>query len=172
MSKVIWNPTKEELAGQYAGVSYFLQPDEKRKVEDNCGKHLLNQLGQRGLSDLEYRSDEGKIKADALARNKSFKLRMIVEFNQRNEARKQMNLGFIPPSKEIDGYAQELGIELLKPYNVNVGDHDKLQRLEQENNVLKTQLADLMKMVQGLASAKTETKPDTNSFPSRRTEGK
>lgn len=154
MSKLLWNPTNEELNHQYSGITYFFAPGEKKKVNDNCGKHLLHNLDARGLTVLEFddngKVDEEKVKADALARNKAFKARMVSEFNQRNETRKQVGLAYLAPTDKIKEYAIELGLGLLELFTVKdvereaaARDRDEASRLREENDKLKTTLSDL-----------------------------
>ena len=177
MSKLLWNPTNEELSHQYSGITYFFAPGEKKKVNDNCGKHLLHNLDARGLTVLEFddegKVDEAKVKADAIARNKAFKTRMVSEFNQRNETRKQVGLAYLSPTDKIKEYAVELGLGLLELFTVKdvereaaAHDRNEAARLKEENAMLKTnlsdlaaqsraqgeQLAELMKMIRPVAS--------------------
>jgi hypothetical protein len=155
MSKLLWNPTNEELSHQYSGVTYFFAPGEKKKVPDNCGAHLLHNLDARGLTVLELdengKVDEEKIKVDALARNKAFKMRTVSDFNQRNEGRKQQGMSYLSPTEKIKEYAIELGLGLLELFTVKdvereaaAKDRDETKRLREENELLKTNLNDLI----------------------------
>lgn len=151
MSKLLWNPTNEKLEHAYSGITYFFAPGEKKRVEDNCGKHLLHNLDIRGLTVLELdedgKVDEEKVKVDALARNRAFKTRMVSEFNQRNESRKQQGMSYLTPTAKVQEYAVELGLGLLELFTVKdaereaaARDRNEAQRLKEENQMLKTNL--------------------------------
>ena len=134
----LWNPTNENFAMQFEGRMYYLKPDERVKVSEPCGKHLLTGFGPRGLTSLEY-GDEPRmeqIRADALKLNRDFKLRQVVEYNRRNESRKQMNLAFLIPPEHIREYAKELGIDLLAPYSVREEENARIQQLQDVNEKL------------------------------------
>lgn len=116
----LWNPTDETFEMQFEGRMYRLEPGGKAKVSEPCGKHLLTGFGQRGLTSLEYGDEDQieKIRGDALSLNRAFKMRQVVEYNQRNESRKQMNMPFLLPPEHIRKYAKDLNIELLAPFSV------------------------------------------------------
>lgn len=151
MSKMLWNPTNEDLNYQYSGITYFFAPGEKKKIEnENCAKHLLHNLDARGLTVLEFGDTEEDIGKAALARNKAFKQRMVSEFNQRNEIRKQTGLSFLPPTDQLQAYAIELGMGLLEHFTVKdaereaaAKEREESERLRDENRMLKTNLSDL-----------------------------
>jgi hypothetical protein len=152
MSKVLWNPTNEELFYAFGGITFFFQPGEKRKVEDAAGKHLLHNLGIRGLTVLDYDCDEKKIGADAIARNLEFKRKTVVEFNQRNEQRKQTNFPYLVPTEQVAGYAKELGVKILEPYvpRDNEAGSSAMTTMKAENESLKTTLEDLTQKMAAL----------------------
>src|SRR5512137_965001 len=112
MSIKIWNPTNETMTMQFEGRTFIMKPDSFEKVTESCGKHLLTGFGPRGLTSLEHGDDEAKVRADALSRNRDFKLKQVIDYNRRNESRKQMNLPFLIPPDYIKDYAKELGIDL------------------------------------------------------------
>ena len=161
---LLWNPTAENLHMQYAGRSLTIKPGEKLEVNESCGNHLLNNFGQRGLTYLKYGDDEQTIKEDAIARNLTFKKRMIGEFNQRNEQRKMMGLGYVPPTKKLSEYSVELGIQLLEPYTLKDVEKEAISKageenlkLQKENEALKE---DMEKIKQMLAKLLEERSSD------------
>ena len=125
MAIVLWNPTKDELEGVYAGLTIRFAPDGesgcKVKVDDAKGRHLLNELGPRGLTSLEY-GDEGKTEAkkgeDGRKRSKEFKLKQIARYNPDNEARKARQLEYVDPPKIIKEWSKDLGVKLEAPYEL------------------------------------------------------
>ncbi len=137
-----WNPTNEKFDMQYAGISIGFEPGQREILAIKCANHLLNAFGQRGLTSLSYGADEEKIKKDAIQRNHDFKTKQVVEYNQRNEARKQMKLGYLPPTEKLKAYAIELGLKLLEPYQVRDEERASISEAKTENETLKKQLAD------------------------------
>lgn len=138
----LWNPTDETFEMQFEGRMYRLEPEGKVKVSEPCGKHLLTGFGQRGLTSLEY-GDEGRvdnIRDDALSLNRTFKTRQVVEYNQRNESRKQMNMPFLMPPDHIRRYAKDLGIELLAPFSIRSEENARIQQLTDLNEKLSAAL--------------------------------
>lgn len=119
MATFLFNPTNENLTGQYGGRTITVEANGGRiKVDDSCGRHLLNFLGDRGLTFLEIDTDVAKAAKDAVARNRAFKKRMVAEYNQSQEQRKQVGMSFMPATKEIKAYAAELELVLSEPYSI------------------------------------------------------
>lgn len=140
---MLWNPTDEDFTGmQYAGISIGLKAGEKQIFAIKCAAHLLNAFGQRGLTSLVYGSDEEKVGKAARQRNHDFKEKQIVEYNQRNENRKAMQLGYLPPTETLKKYALELGLTLLEPYTVRDEERAGIAQASTENAELKKKLAD------------------------------
>lgn len=138
---VLWNPTDEDFDDmQYAGISISLKAGEKQAFAMKCATHLLNAFGQRGLTSLIYGADEEKISREAIQRNRDFKVKQVVDYNQRNENRKSMNLGFLPPTELLKKYAIELGLKLLEPYTVRDEERTGISEAKQENELLKAKL--------------------------------
>lgn len=138
----LWNPTNEDLEGmQYAGISIGLKAGEKQIFAIKCAAHLLNAFGQRGLTSLVYGSDEGKVGKAAIQRNLDFKTKQVVDYNQRNENRKAMQLGYLPPTETLKKYALELGLKLLEPYTVRDEERAGITKATAENEELKKKLA-------------------------------
>lgn len=138
---VLWNPTNESFDMQYAGISITLKAGEKEAFAMKCATHLLNAYGQRGLTSLMHGADEEKIGKEAIHRNKEFKTKQVVEYNQRNESRKAMKMGYLPPSEDIKKYAIELGLELLEPYAIRNEERNAISGVVAENEELKKKLA-------------------------------
>jgi hypothetical protein len=141
---VIWNPTNEDIGIQYAGISFTIVSGEKREFEINCANHILNSFGARGLTSLKYgdEANEEKIGKDGIDRNLAFKRRQITVYNQQNENRKHMNLGYQPPTETIKKYAIELGLKLLEPFTVRDEERAGITKAGEENEVLRKRLED------------------------------
>lgn len=137
---------------QYAGRSFTLHSGEKQEVNEACGNHLLNSFGQRGLTFLKYGDDEERIGKEAVERNLSFKRRMIGEYNQRNEQRKMMGLGYLPPTKKLREYALELSIILIEPYTLKDTEREAISKSTEENKQLRTENEALRKDINELKS--------------------
>ena len=161
---VVWNPTSEDLDMQYAGVSLTMKAGTEQAFEISCARHLLNGFGPRGLTSLKYGcsdSEKKKIGEAAIQRNRDFREKQVVEYNQRNEARKQMGLGYNPPTEIVKRYARELKLELLQPYSVRDAERSDIEQLRTENAQQKTQIADLIgKFEQLMARLPQEPEPD------------
>ncbi len=144
---VIWNPTDEDLDMQYAGVSLTMKAHEECAYEISCARHLLNGFGPRGLTSLKYGCtdyEKKKIGEAAIQRNREFKEKQVVDYNQRNENRKQMGLGYNPPTESVKRYAKELRLELLQPYSVRDAERSDIEALRSENAQQKQQITDLL----------------------------
>jgi len=139
---VVWNPTNEDIGIQYAGISFTIVSGEKRKFEINCANHIINSFGARGLTPLKYgdEANEEKIGKDGIERNLSFKKRQITLYNQQNENRKHMNLGYQPPTELLKKYAIELGLKLLEPFTVRDEERAGIAKASVENEELKQKL--------------------------------
>lgn len=140
---IVWNPTNDDFDLQYAGFSFTIKAGEKRHLDINCANYALTAMGARGLTSLVYgdESREAKIGEDAIARNKEFKTRQVVLYNQQNENRKHMNLGFLPPAEHLKKYALELGLKLLEPYSVRDEERNAISQTRQVNEDLSLRLA-------------------------------
>jgi hypothetical protein len=126
---------------QYAGISIRLGPDEKQLFALKCASHLLNAFGQRGLTSLAYGADETAVGEAARERSKEFKKKQVIEYNQRNESRKQMGMGYLPPIQEVKKYAIELGLKLLEPYSVRDEERTAISQTAAENKELRDKVA-------------------------------
>lgn len=163
MSIMLYNPTNETFEMMFGGKTIFLQPEGKLKVDDSCGRHLLNGFTTRGLSVLEFDSKLEEVTVDGRRRNQEFKKRMVMEHNHRNVVRKQQGLSYTEPTKKIRQYAIELGITLDEPYAVRDKEHDRLLILERENQELKKSIVETNELIRQLMAekqAQTEVKKD------------
>jgi hypothetical protein len=140
---VVWNPTVDDFDLQYAGFSFTIKAGEKRHLEINCANYALTAMGPRGLTSLVYGDEarESQIGADAISRNKEFKTRQIVLYNQQNENRKHMNLGYLPPADHLKKYALELGLKLLEPYSVRDEERNAISQTKAVNEDLSARLS-------------------------------
>ena len=134
--------------------------------------HLLNAFGQRGLTSLPYGGDEEKISKEAIQRNLAFKKKQVVEYNQRNENRKAMNLGFLPPTEEIKKYALELGLKLLEPYTVRDEERAGIAKASVENEDLKQKLEAQSKEMAELKEMMKQLMPQEKSEARVKRDGK
>jgi hypothetical protein len=166
---VLWNPTNEDFDMQYAGISITMKSGERDAFAMKCATHLLNAYGQRGLTSLIYGCDEDKVGMDAIRRNIDFKTKQVVEYNQRNESRKAMQLGYLPPTEHIKKYAIELGLKLLEPYAIREEERSAISAVSLENEGLKNQLAsqsaemsELRDMMQQLLAQNKQDSKQTN----------
>jgi len=124
MSKVLFNPTGDELRHFYGGREYVVAPFKesgyKQKVEDATANFLMTKLGRRGLMTLEY-GDEGepeeKKRLEGIRLNKEFKKRQVIMHNRLNEERQHKRLPFSMPTNEVAQYARDLAMELIAPYD-------------------------------------------------------
>lgn len=141
MAEVLFNPTNERFETQYIGEVVVIPsyPEEGHilKVDSARARHVLNVLSPRGLCVLNYGDSEQKKEEIAKAgreRNKAFKRKMVIQFNQQNEANKQRTLPYLVPTEQLTSYADELGIALLQPYTVESDTQEKIGSLVQEIN--------------------------------------
>lgn len=163
MAIVLFNPTSDELRGMQAGIELIIPPCPKEghmvKVDDRKANHLLNELGPRGLTSLEF-GDEGEIKerkaAAGIKRAKQFKLKQIERYNQDNETRKATNQGYIAPSKQIQEFAKELGEGLIQPYRVKDVANEEIAELKSQLKQRDSQFADLTQQFSEFMSAYKE----------------
>ena len=165
---VLWNPTSEDLEMQYAGISIGLKANERQTFAIKCAMHLLNGFGQRGLTSLTHGCDEEKIGREAIQRNRDFKEKQVVEYNQRNENRKAMNLGFLPPTEQLKKYAIELGLKLLEPYTVRDEERAGITAAKQENETLKQEIAELREIMKKFMESKESAKDEEEKLDGRK----
>jgi hypothetical protein len=139
MAIILFNPTNEDFETQYTGETIMILAGAKIKVDDPRGRHILNTLGPRGLVTLEY-GDEGagedKKANDGISRNKAFKRKQVLDFNQNNQQRLQGKMPYLSPSRQLKKYAEELGIGLEEPYKVIDSANEEMARLIAEKESL------------------------------------
>lgn len=184
MALVVWNPTNEKFETQYIGETVIMEPDQKLRVDDARGRHLLNVLGPRGLTSLEYGDDSGieqKKKTDARKRNLDFKRQQVTRYNQENQRREQAKAPIIDAPAQIKQYAQETGIALIEPYSFHDEETDKIAAQKQElvakDEVikqqgetiegLKTQMGDLSNKFENLMAIMEGKKASTDDTVSQ-----
>lgn len=151
----LWNPTSEDMQFSYGGLSYTLNAGKRMKVEEAMGRHVLNNLTSRGMSRLFFDDDgksinEEQIAKDAVERNRDFKIRQVVNYNERNERRKASGQPYDVPTKEVKKYAIELGLQLLQPYVMAEGEKGQIGKLTKENEELKLQMSNLVTQMQNM----------------------
>jgi hypothetical protein len=169
MGMVVLNPTNEDFDMQYAGISFTIKSGEKRTLSAAAANHILNAFTQRGLCYLAYGADEARIAEQGKQRNEDFKRKQVNEFNIRNENRKNMNMGYLPPSDKIKEYASELAIQLMQPYAPR--DNERLKMNSQGNEIasMRQTIADLTNLVQSLVKPKeAEQKPEPEAEQKQR----
>jgi hypothetical protein len=159
---VLLNPTNEDLDMQYSGVSFTIKSGQKAILSVNAANHVLNAFGPRGLSYLPYGANEEKVIRDGQLRNEDFKRRQVTEFNIRNENRKNMNLGYLPPTSKIKEYALELGLELMQPYAPRDAERVKITEQDAEIETLRNAVAELTAMVKMMTES--QVKKDEANF--------
>jgi hypothetical protein len=155
---VVLNPTNEDFDMQYSGVSFTIKAGYKQTLSANAANHILNAYGPRGLSYLQFGADEDKIAAAGKQRNEDFKRRQVTEFNIRNENRKNMNMGYLPPSGKVKEYALELGLELMQPYAPRDAEREKINEQNKEIEALRKSNADIMEKLDMLLATKDVSK--------------
>lgn len=153
---VVLNPTNEDFDMQYAGISFTLKPGQKQNLAANAANHLLNSFGPRGLCYLSYGADEEKIAAAGRKRNEDFKRKMVTDFNITNENRKNMNMGYLPPTEKIKEYALELGLQIMQPYAPRDKEREKINEQTSEIATLRKTVADLTDLVNKMVKQKEE----------------
>jgi hypothetical protein len=131
-----------------------MKAGDKEQFEMNCAKHLLNAFGARGLTSLSYGCDEEKVRLDALARNREFKIRQVENFNKDNEGRKITGRGHVSASESVKKYAIELGLQLFEPYRVQDEEREEISNTKKENESLKSEMAELKEMMKALMAKK------------------
>jgi len=111
---ILWNPTDEKLVGMHDGISYIFNPDDKKKIAGNAARHLLTHLETRGLTLLEYGDEslEEEKKKAAIARQKSFEMKQIRQYNLDNAKRARQNLPWVEPPKIVQHFAIKYNVKL------------------------------------------------------------
>jgi hypothetical protein len=168
MSIVLFNPTNEDFEMMFGGKSLFLNHGEKMKVDDACGRHLLNGFTARGIAVLEFSEDSDyltKTTEDGIRRNLAFKKNMVMQHNHRNVVRKQQGMSYMEPTPAVRKYAAELGITLDEPYATRDKENERMAVLESENKSLKGSINDLMDQVKQLLALQTKPEAEVKKEP-------
>lgn len=117
------NPTNEVMQYFHGGVTYRFEPgDIRENVNEAAANHLMTHLFPRGLVSLQFsdglRPEQMEAqKEEGRKRNAEFKERQVIKYNQLNKAREQTSREHLPPTRQIEGYAEELEIKLEQPYS-------------------------------------------------------
>jgi hypothetical protein len=170
MPKVLFNPTNEVLECFYVGEKVTIPSGAKIRVDDPRGRQVLNELGRRGLRELEF-GDEGagelRKAEEGREANRDFKRKQIMNFNAVQDQRVQQKLPYLVPEPFLKEYAKELGMVLYEPYSSTdeskregVELRDEIRRKENEIaekdkalEALKTQVGELTGLVQKILTA-------------------
>lgn len=168
MSKILHNPTNEELRTMYVGEDVIIPPDATVKVDDQRGRQVLNVLAPRGLVELEFGDDADNYagkrrKAEAgRERNKAFKRKQVMDFNAINDQRQQRRLPYLIPEPFLKEYARELGLELYEPYSSRNSEgqataellqkvqekDDQLSEMRRANETMQAEIAEMRRLMQ------------------------
>jgi len=150
MAIVLFNPTDEELRAQYGGIDVVIaalgEEGNLVRVEDQKARHILNILGPRGLTSLEFGDDseDGAIKNqkadDGRRRALDFKKKQVRTYNRDNEGRKMRHLEYVEPPELIKKWAKDLGELLIQPYELKSVDMEEISSLRSANKELMDQL--------------------------------
>lgn len=153
----LFNPTNEDLEGHHAGENVKVLSGSKLKVEDGRGNHLLNNLGPRGLTSLEYGDNEDLKSEEGIKRNKEFKLKQVMDYNHQNETRKSVGLSHITPPDHVLRYAEELGVKLMKAFTMTESENYKDKAADEERfRKLENQMSSLAEAVSSLVTSLSE----------------
>jgi hypothetical protein len=139
----LFNPTNEEFKMVFAGMDVRMKPGEKLQSDDAKANHLLNAFGQRGLCQLVFGDKEEVVGKAGVERNIEFKKAQVVRYNLMNEQRKNQGQAYLTPSREIQGYARELGISLVEPYALKDLQATAMTELIQKNIFLENKFSEL-----------------------------
>lgn len=162
MSKILFNPTNEELRTMYVGEDVIIAPDAMVKVDDQRGRQVLNVLAPRGLVELEFGDDADNFagkrrKAEAgRERNRAFKRKQVMDFNAINDQRQQRRLPYLTPEPFLKEYARELGLELYEPYSSRNQEGQATAELLQKVQEKDDQLAEMRRANEAMQSEMTE----------------
>lgn len=150
MSTVVFNPTNETFLTQYVGHPIELVPGAKRKFPDPTARHILNEMGPRGLVQLDYGDNEEEKTALGKKLNLEFKKKQVIRYNETNEIRRQAGLPYITPPPQITEYADEVGIGIDQPYKIKDADKEKISDLMSENSELRKQNVEIIEKLNAL----------------------
>lgn len=187
MSKVLWNPTVEQLVGTYDGNDTIVQPNPEAdkgkmiKVDDSRANHLLTYLKKRGLTSLEFGDDDAVMEAKrerALSRQESYEKGHVKRVNIENQKAKHEHRVYNDPPPEIDRFALRWGIVLNEPYNLKDVEKEGIAKAEKRateaearSRKLEVQLAEVSSAVKELMLDKL-AKDEINKLDKRTKEYK
>lgn len=149
---VIANFTPDTIKWMHMGQDGVIKPGEIKDFDEARAKHILSAFGPRGLLKLQFGDNPEEKKAKATEIYKEFWLRQVTRFNQENEARHATNRPYVPPTAQLKGKADELGYELLGPWQMKKTESLELSQLRDENAKLKQNLDSVMAQMNELVS--------------------
>ena len=160
---ILWNPTDEPLEGMHDGISYILQPGDKKKVTGTTARHLISHLETRGLVSLEY-GDEGTVEVNkgkgALVRQKKFELNQIRRYNIDNQKRARGNLQWVEPPKIVEHFAIKHNVKLEEFHSMVDTKGEELAATMKQNAELQQELRDQKDQMKELLNSVNELKID------------
>jgi len=152
---IIANFTPDRITWMHVGICGDLEPGDIKEFDEARGNHILNKYGPKGLLRLEYGDDKEDKRDQAMRLWRSFWERQITVFNQANDARRNENRPYSPPSKDLVEHAERLGIELIQPWAVKKSGPgaEEIEEIRKDNQALRDQVAALAALVEKLAGA-------------------
>jgi len=171
MGTVLFNPTNEELSAQHQGVDVIIPAYPVKghmvEVDDRRARHILNILGPRGLTTLIYGDEGEKKEAKAKSgreRNRAFKRKQVIDFNQLNMANKHGRKDYLYPGQQLKDYADEVGIKLEEPYSAPDEGREKISTLIDEVKTKDTKIKEQGKQLNELQNQVSGLSKQLNSF--------
>lgn len=163
----IHNPTDERITPMHASRTYTFEPRKTIPVEDKAAmNHIINEYGARGLVLLDFGDDtregvggktifENKAAAGRAA-NETFRRNMVINHNQMNESNKHTRKPYIMPTDQLTKYAADLGIKLIKPYEVDDIQQQEMNKMKLESeglkDLIKTQSGQITELLEAIKS--------------------
>jgi len=158
---IIANYTEDPITWTHIGEDGTIGPDEVVEVYDARGRFILNQMGRKGLVQLQFGDDPEDKKKVSKALWEEFWTHQITVQNQFNEDQKEKGQRYGKPTKKLVEHAKKLNLELLSPWtSKKKDDSPALEELRKENRDMRSQLALLMKMLAGEKAGISDLKLD------------
>jgi len=152
---IIANFTPDTISYVHGGIPGELKSGEMTDMPEKKANFILNKYDQRGLCTLQFGDDPEACKKKAMEVYREFWTRQIINHNQANEARQARNLEYSKPEKDVLKHANELGLKVLGPWQVNINESVELTNIKNENaelrvqvNQMSSQLAQLIKALE------------------------
>lgn len=147
MPTTLFNTTDDEIRGMHLGMDYIIKPGQMLDVPDNTANHLLNVYAQVGLKSVGRTDDIEKVRESGKKAYEEFKIKQIEKYNQTNLERRNAGLEHQHPTPKVEQFADELGIELIRPYRVEKTEHKEIQKLKSEKIDLEERMLKLERML-------------------------